>query len=185
MGSDSAKTHEAFTVAPAAPARLSDAVDVRDDRPAGSTPLHLDADALDTALAAVGVIAGPHTLVKVRLRPQQFPGQQGSAQRIGPDSYRVVIHVADKPTFKDRHLYVVNNSLLHELRHVAQMQHDPDHASHYATENLSVGYEKNKYEVEARYYGRLADHTGEKNVGPAGVHIGQEAWALRSSGPAP
>ncbi|MEX2621549.1 MAG: hypothetical protein WD250_15135 [Egibacteraceae bacterium] len=180
MGSDSAKTHEAFTVAPAEPARLSDAVDVRDDRPAGSTPLHLDANALDTALAAVGVTVGPHTLVKVRLRPQQFPGQQGSAQRIGPDAYRVVIHVVDKPTFKDRHLYVVNNSLLHELRHVAQMQHDPDHELHYANENLTVGYAENKYEVEARYYGRLADHIGEKNTGPAGPALGKSAWAVRT-----
>jgi hypothetical protein len=179
MGSDSAKTHEAFTVAPAEPARASDAVHVRDDRPPGSTPIHIDADALDVALEATGVTVGPHTVIKVRLRPQTAPGQQGSARRLGPDEYRVVVHVADKAKFEDHHLYVINNSLLHELRHVTQMQHDPDHELAYANENLTVGYAKNKYEVEARYYGRLADHTGEKVAGPAGTPLGNAAWALR------
>lgn len=178
MGSDSAKTHEAFTVGPAEPARASDAVHVRDDRPPGSTAVHIDADALDVALNATGVAVGPHTVIKVRLRPQNTPGQQGSARRLGPDEYRVVVHVADKPKFDDHHLYVINNSLLHELRHVAQMQNDPDHELHYAHENVSVGYAENKYEVEARHYGRLADHTGDKPTGPAGTHLGGSCWAL-------
>lgn len=179
MGSDAAKSHESYTVTPAPPRRPSDAVDVRDDRPAGATPLTIDADALDAAITAAGVTVSAHTLIKLRLRPQTQPSQQGSTRGLGADRYRIVVHVASKPAFADHHLYVINNSLLHELRHVAQMQHEPDHAAHYAHENLTVGYAENKYEVETRCWGRLADHTGQKNTGPAGTHLGKQVWALR------
>lgn len=180
MGSDTAKSHESYTVAPAPPARPSDAVHIRDDRPPGATPLKMDADALDTALAAAGVTVNANTVIKLRLRPQAQPGQQGSACRLGTDEYRVVVHVAPKSGFADRHLYVINNSVLHELRHVAQMQQDLDHEAAYAHQNLTVGYADNKYEVEARYWGRLADHAGQKDTGPAGPHLGKQVWALRS-----
>lgn len=179
MGSDAGKSHDSYTVTPAPPLRPSDAVDVRDDRPAGATPLQVDAGALDVAIAAAGVTVSASTVIKLRLRPQTQPGQQGSARRLGADQYRIVVHVATKPAFTDHHLYVVNNSLLHELRHVAQMQHDPDHAASYAHQNLTVGYTANTYEVEARYWGRLADHTGDKDTGPAGAHLGKQVWALR------
>lgn len=65
------------------------------------------------------------------------------------------------------------------------MQQDPDHEAHYAHENATVGYAANKYEVEARYYGRLADHTVTKDTGPAGAHLGKTAWALRGNGSLP
>lgn len=112
MGADAGKAHETYTVSPAAPARMSDAVDVRDDRPPGATPLTVDADALDVALETAGVTVGPRTLIKLRLRAQTHPGEQGHARRLGPDEYRVVIHVADKPSFADHHLYIINNSVL-------------------------------------------------------------------------
>lgn len=180
MGADAAKTHEAFAVAPAALARASDAVNLRDDRPAGAAPLKVDATRLEVALDAACVTVGPQTEVRLRLRAQTHPGQQGSTKRIGPDAYRVVVCVADKPNLADRHLYVVNNSLLHELRHVHQLQQDPDFEAAYAHQNATVGYADNLYEIEARYYGRLADPTGEKDTGPAGAHLGKAAWALRS-----
>lgn len=180
MGSDCTKAHEVFTVAPAPRARGSNAVDLRDDRPPGAAPLEIDADGLDAALEAVGVTVAPGTEIRLRLRVQSQPGEQGSTKRIGPDTYRVVIHVAAKPTLEDRHLYVINNSLLHELRHVAQLQQDPNFEAAYAHQNLTVGYANNTYEVEARYYGRLADPSGEKDTGPAGNHLGKTVWALRS-----
>jgi hypothetical protein len=180
VGADAGKTHQSYTVTPAPPPRPGDAVDVRDDSPAGSTPLTIDADALDAAIAAAGVTVSANTVIKLRLRPQTQPGQQGSTRRLGADQYRIVIHVAPKPAFADAHLYVINNSLLHELRHVAQMQQDPDHAAHYAHQNLTVGYASNKYEIEARHWGRLADHTGSKDTGPAGAHLGKQVWALRA-----
>ena len=179
MGADAEKSHDSYTVTPAPPPRPSDAVDVRDGRPAGATPLMVDADALDATISAAGVTVSASTVIKLRLRPQAKPGQQGSTRRLGADQYRIVIHVAPKPVFGDHHLYVVNNSVLHELRHVAQMQHDPDYVASYAHENLTVGYTDNKYEVEARYWGRLADHTGHKDTGPAGAHLGKQVWVLR------
>lgn len=180
MGSDAAKPHEAFTIAPAPVARASDAVDLRDDRPAGAAPLSADADGLDAALAAAGVTVGPETEIRLRLRPQTHPGEQGSTKRIGPDAYRVIVHVAAKPSFAERHLYVVNNSLVHELRHVHQLQQDPGFEAAYAHQNATVGYAANSYEVEARYYGRLADPTGEKDTGPAGAHLGKNVWGLQT-----
>ncbi|MEX2621926.1 MAG: hypothetical protein WD250_17060 [Egibacteraceae bacterium] len=177
---DSAKTHQAFAVAPARQHRRpSDAVHLRDDRPSGSPPLTVDADALDAALHAAGATVGPHTEIRLRLRPQTSPGQQGSTQKVGPDAYRVVVHVAAKPALADRHLYVVNNSLVHELRHVQQHQHDPDFNAAYLHANLTVGYDANPYEVEARYYGRLADPTGHKDTGLAGPPLGKHVWGLR------
>ena len=131
------------------------------------------------ALEAVGLTVGPQTEIRLRLRAQTHLGQQGSTTRIGPDAYRVVVCVADKPALADRHLYVVNNSLLHELRHVHQLQQDPDFEAAYAHQNANVGYADNPYEIEARYYGRLADPTGEKDTGPAGAHLGKAAWGLR------
>ena len=178
MGADAAKTHETFSVAPAPPARPSDAVDFCDDRPTGAPPLAVDTDRLDAALHAAGVTVGPYTEIRLRLRPQTEPGQQGSTQKIGPDAYRIVIHVADKPVFTDQHLYVLNNSVLHELRHVHQHQHDLDFNAAYAHQTLTVGYAANDYEVEARYYGRLADPTGTKDTGPAGTHLGKQVWGL-------
>lgn len=184
MGAGAKKQVEFFTIAPASQhSRVVDGVDFRDDRPPGSPPLAVHPPAMETALAAAGVTVGPHTVIKLRLRSQTAPGQQGHAQQLGSDSYRVVIHVADKPRLADRHLYVINNSLLHELRHVAQMQHDPHHQANYAHQNHTVGYQHNSYEVEARYWGRLADHTNTKDTGPAGPALGKAVWALRPPQP--
>lgn len=185
MGAGSAKAHRPF---PVAPAGRSDqglsgaprAIEFRDDRPAGSAPIRVELQAMGAALQAAGVLVGPRTRILLRLREQALPGQQGLAQRIGPDRYRVVIHVAPKDRLEDRHLYVLNNSLLHELRHVAQMQADPEHGSKYLHQNLTVGYQANAFEVEARYYGRLADHTGTKDTGPLGPAFGKQVWALRA-----
>lgn len=176
---DAAKAHEVLVVAPARTPRLSDAIDLRDDRPPGCAPLAVDTDALDAALHAAGVAVGADTQIRLRLRPQTASGQQGSTRKIGPDTYRVIVHVAAKPVLADRHLYVVNNSLVHELRHVHQHQVDPEFHTAYVNHNLTVGYAANPYEVEARYYGRLADPTGEKDTGPAGPHLGKHVWGLR------
>lgn len=180
MGADAAKTHEGFTVAPATAARrAAEAVDLRDDRSAGAAPLELRTGELEAALAAAGVTVGPATEIRLRLRDQTHPGEQGATKRIGADAYRVVVCVAAKPAFADRHLYVANNSLVHELRHVAQLQADPDFEANYAHHTATVGYHDNPYEVEARCYGRLADPTGEKDTGPAGAHLGKAVWALQ------
>lgn len=186
MGAGAAKAHQVFRVAPARAsgregAGPSAAIHFRDDRPPGSASVRVEQEAMAAALEAAGVVVGPGTRIRLRLREQTHPGQQGLAQRIGPDRYRVVIHVAPKERLEDRHLYVLNNSLLHELRHVAQMQGDPEHGAKYLHQNLTVGYTSNAYEVEARYYGRLADHTGTKDTGPLGPAPGKQLWGLRAA----
>jgi hypothetical protein len=186
MGAGTKKAHAAYTVAPAgtlqdhgAFPRLSDAVDLRDDRPSGSAPLVVDPDGMDAAIRAAGVQVGPETRIRLRLRAQSYAGEQGSAAQVGPGDYRLVVHVAPKDKLEDRHLYVLNNSLIHELRHVRQMQDDPEHGAKYMHQNLTVGYAKNKYELEARRFGRLADHTGEKDTRPAGPALGKKAWGFK------
>lgn len=69
---------------------------------------------------------------------------------------------------------------MHELRHVHQHQQDPDFSAAYLHHNHTVGYGANPYEVEARYYGRLADPTGTKDTGPAGPSRGKHIWGLRA-----
>lgn len=182
MGAGCARVHRAFRVAPAPGSEgvPTGAIRFRDDRPPGCVPIRVDPEAMAAALEAAGVVVGPRTEIRLRLRPQARPGQQGSARRIGPDRYRIVIHVAPKDQLEERHLYVLNNSLIHELRHVAQMQADPHHGAKYLHQNLTVGYAGNAYEVEARWYGRLADHTGTKDTGPLGPARGKRVWGLRA-----
>ena len=69
---------------------------------------------------------------------------------------------------------------MHELGHVQQHQHHPNLAVEYAGDNATVGYHANPYELEARYYGRLADPTASKHTGPAGPHLGKQVWGLRA-----
>lgn len=73
-------------------------------------------------------------------------------------------------------------TLLHELRHVHQLQQDSDFEASYAHQNLTAPdrrVRRQPHEIAARYYGRLADPTGEKDTGPAGAHLGKAAWGVR------
>lgn len=155
------------------------AVNFKDQRTHGA-PLHVDYEALGRSLNAAGVVLTPQTKIKLRLRDQHGSGQ-GFTKKLsdGPDSYRVVIEVANKPAFKEHHLYIVNNSLTHEFRHIAQHQADAAMQGKYVAENMTVGYGANKYEKEARYYGHLADETGVKDTGPdLPKPLGKSLWAL-------
>lgn len=153
-------------------------VDFEDQRKSGPK-IEVDPARMNAALRAAGVVGGKDFRVKVRVRDQAQAGQQGVAQQIGPNSFRVVISVAPKARLENRHLYVLNNSLVHEMRHVAQHQQDPDMSAKYVHFQQTVGYANNPYEVEARAYGRLADHSGEKvipkGLGPA---QGEVVWGL-------
>jgi len=76
--------------------------------------------------------------------------------------------------------YVVNNSLVHELRHVQQEQADTGFGQKYQNQNATVGYYHNGYEVEARFYGRLAQLPGgKKDTGPAGKPLGKKVWGIK------
>ena len=164
-----------------APQPQKHALDIKDRRKESrqaKNPLHTDTEALEIAMAIAGVEVTPNLVIKVRVKDQRSAGQQGEAKRIGPEAFLVKIRVAGKGHYEDRHHYVLNNSLIHELRHVAQMQQDEAFGAKYAKANATVGYGSNPYEVEAREYGRLADHTGTKDTGSAGPALGKECWGL-------
>lgn len=152
-------------------------VDFEDQRSKGPK-IEVDPERMNAAMLAAGVVGGKDFKVKVRVRDQAKAGQQGVAQKLGPNEYRVVISVAPKARLEDRHLYVLNNSLVHEMRHVAQHQQDPNMGAKYVKATQTVGYHNNPYEVEARFYGRRADHTGTKDTGPSGPRLAQAVWGL-------
>lgn len=159
--------------------RPSDAVDFADQRKKGPK-VKVDLDSLDAALEAAGVDTSKDPLIKVRLRDVAKQGEQGSMRQIGPNAYRVIVKVVPKDKLEDRHLYVMNNSLVHELRHVTQAQKTKGFGSVYSAMTKKFGYYKNPFEIEARFYGRLADHTGKKDTGPAGAAKGKDVWAFRN-----
>jgi hypothetical protein len=107
-------------------------IDIKDTRKASriaKAPLTFDRDAAEIILAVTGVEVGPETTIKLRIT-DQAKGQQGYARRIGPDAFLVKIRVAKQAQYGDSHHYVLNNSLVHELRHVAQMQVTPALSRH-------------------------------------------------------
>jgi hypothetical protein len=158
-------------------------IDIKDTRKASriaKAPLTFDRDAAEIILAVTGVEVGPETTIKLRIT-DQAKGQQGYARRIGPDAFLVKIRVAKQAQYGDSHHYVLNNSLVHELRHVAQMQVTPGFEQAYALETGTKGYRANAFEAEAREFGRLADHTGTK-TSTKGKPMGKALWALNFGG---
>lgn len=156
-------------------------ITIKDSRKAtrqAKNHLVFSAEALDIALAVTGVDLCTGETILVELRDGEG-GKQGFARRTAK-GFKVVLYVAKKNHYEDRHHYVINNSLCHELRHVAQMQAHPNFTAAYNEATLAYGYHANPYEVEARYFGRLADHTGTKDCGPAGMPaLGELVWAVR------
>jgi hypothetical protein len=147
-------------------------VDAKDYRKNKAAKFTLDTAALQKALAAAGVLPG--AFIKLRLVDGDGK-KQGQAQRIGPNAFRVIVRVLPKASYGDAQMYVLNNSLVHELRHVAQMQANPGFTLAYSKASKSVGYHNNPFEVEARYFGRIADHTGTKRPDA----LGKSVWAIR------
>lgn len=88
----------------------------QDQRKDKSTDLTIDQDVLRELAEIAGITEG--TLVKVRVRDGNGP-YGFTAPCTG--GYRVVLNVRyGKPELSAAARYVVNNTLLHELRHVGQ-----------------------------------------------------------------
>ena len=142
----------------------------------GAAPLRLNPHSLARAVSAAGVKGGT---VKIVLADDT--GGYGHARVLPDGTHQVVLSIAAKDTYSPGSCYVMNNSLVHELRHVAQQQADPDMGAKYAHANATVGYQANPYEVEAWAYGRLADHTGKKDIpNPVngGTAMAGGVWAI-------
>lgn len=163
-------------------------VDFRDTRKESrqaKAPIAFDVEAIEIAMAVVGIDVGPETKIIVRVtdaKDGEKASERGYSRRAGTDTFVVKVRVAKKDVYEARHGYVVNNTLVHELRHVAQMQQYAEAFTVlYAAANETVGYAENPFETDARAFGRLADHTGTKAT-PAGTPMGDLLWALRFEG---
>lgn len=166
-------------------------VNFKDQRTAGG-PLHLEPKQLDAVMQAVRIKKEPNLKIDLRLHTSS-DSLYGMTQKLGEAHYRVSVEVKPMDTYdKDTRLYVLNNSLVHEMRHVRQMQdgtsfqHNLTGAEEHVADPGYGGYG----EIEARLFGRIADHTGTKDLGPLkdkyGVdYQGKEVWGLLPGGYAP
>ena len=103
----------------------------------------MDEDLLRTLAEKAGIPEG--TEVRVRFRSENGP--YGYTKPVGHNAYRVVVNIRNKKSaLSEGARYVVNNTLLHELRHVAQGCESGWH-------KLSHDY-NGWSEKEARKYGR-------------------------------
>lgn len=137
-------------------------------------PLRFDGEAVEIAAAVVGLEITLGMVIQVRIIDQSDDGDQGSTEQVGPNAYRITIAIANKAHFEDRHLYIANNSLLHELRIIALAQMLGDQAEAIFGSELGA----KSAAIDARLHARLADHTGEKETGHAGAAMGQMVWAI-------
>lgn len=89
------------------------------DQRSSGTEISVDLDVLHTLAGKAGIPDG--TEVRVRVRSENGP--YGYTKQLSADTYRVVINIRNpKASLSEDARYVVNNTLLHELRHVAQGQ---------------------------------------------------------------
>ena len=148
-------------------------VTVKDRRGNGAPAVNIHPAALTEAVNAAG-ITGPAN-VEVRLSNKE--SVYGYARRKSDGTDQVVIAIKDKDSYPAAAGYVVNNSLVHELHHVAQRQQVSNFDEAYAAEAMK-GYDNNKYEQAAWGVGRIADHTFTKSQ-PAGQAPKSGAvWAI-------
>lgn len=154
MGSGAHKGHEAITLVPTfnheealAVARDDDTtVNIQDQRSVKTTKVSMSEAAIRAYCDIAAVDLSTAGELKIRLR--DHPGPYGFTQALTNGGFRVVLNVIyDKEVLSEAARYVLSNTLLHELHHVAQAQQmgwgslDPSHD----------GWS----ETEAREYGRL------------------------------
>lgn len=122
---------------------MAETITIQDQRKNQVPQLKVDTDRLYILLDKAGVELSDS--LEIRLRFRDSNGPHGTTRQIGPNSYRVVLNVRyEKHTLSENAQYVVNNTLLHEFRHVAQMQ---------GPKSLSSDY-NGWSETEARKFGR-------------------------------
>jgi hypothetical protein len=149
-------------------------VTIKDKRSASGKAVALHIQAVQAALDASEVGAG-----NIELHISNSEDVYGHARVLPDGTHVVTVNVKDKETYAPAAAYVMNNSLVHELRHVHQAQNTPHWSSKYNMETTINGYTDNKYEVEARSYGQLADHTGTKDKLPEGLTAkAASVWAI-------
>lgn len=171
-----------------------DKIDIADQRKDASVALDIDAAKLDHIADVVGIDKTKIKSIKLRFRNLHVVGSQGVTSPLGDGNYRVVVGVKPNKTSPGAH-YVANNSLVHEMRHVAQMQHGnttsydlTEAKAEHTAANLQhaeqFGYMD--MEIEAQLFGRLAweGDPAKKptySVGADHPYEGQQVWAMSLS----
>lgn len=117
-------------------------IDIADQRK-GSHPtlIEIDGDLVEAYCGMAGVDMAEDGVLKIRIR--NGSGPYGFTQRV-KGGYRVVLNVRySKTHLSEKARYVVSNTLLHEIGHVAQMQGsmplDPDYHGWSETEARAIG----------------------------------------------
>ncbi len=85
----------------------------------------------------------------IEIHTTTYQREQGDHDAAATHAFRVgrhVIKLDDRPDATARDL---SGSLWHELAHCWQAEADPDFSKSYAAEQARVGYDENRYEVEA------------------------------------
>lgn len=119
-------------------------IEITDQRKSQVPLLHIDNDVVEAYCGIAGVDLNQSGTLKIRLRDGNGP--YGSTSPTS-DGYRVVINIRySKLSLSESASYVVSNTLLHEIRHVAQFQEK-------GKNGLSGDY-NGPDETEAREYGR-------------------------------
>lgn len=125
-------------------------VTYQDQRKNPTTKVAHNMDAIRVLCEKAGIPAN----TEVRIRIRNGAGPYGFTSPVGKNAYRVVLNIRNaKDSLSDAARYVVNNTLLHELRHVAQGEES-------GWGSLSGSYE-GWSEKEAREYGRTIKGQGE------------------------
>lgn len=121
-------------------------IDISDQREGDLPIIQIDRDLVEAYLGVAGVDLSGSGVVKIRIRKGRAGDPYGFTQPT-KDGYRIVINIRyHKLYLSEAASYVVSNTLLHEIRHVAQFQQ----------KGLSVSPQYDGVdEVEAREFGRL------------------------------
>lgn len=165
-------------------------IDYRDERKASRQarfPITFDYEAAEVALATAGVDVSQLDRLVVRVTDAN-DARQGYTRPLAYDPatgrwtllIKVRVRKPEVGGYTDAARYVLNSTLLHELRHVAQrLTYGPVFDLLYAAADQTLGYGQNPFELEARAYGRLADATGTKwTPAEVGPKAGRAAWAI-------
>lgn len=134
--------------------------DVKDQRVKGTAPVYVDLSTLDKIAEEVDFpkLESPIE-IRIRLRDLKDDGYVGHVTTVAPFVYRLVICLLPKTKFSAKAQYVLNNTLIHEMRHVAQFET-------YGV--IATAMMQNEMEDEAQEYGRKARPS----------RLGSKVWAL-------
>lgn len=163
---------------------MLDVADRRSEEHTEAHPLEFSTEKLVNAMTACGVDwTNAEFRLVIRFTEAEGKPNYGYVRRSG-DAWIIKVRVFPKSEYESRHNRIINSVLLHELRHVAQLQlafsEDPDYDMFTFAANQELLGSDAPEEVEARQYGRLVYNPNNRTVdtGIAGPPLGKQVWAV-------